>query len=85
MISHGVTTCEDGLNVGCVSAQRKTWNEEECIILMNIGPNPAQVDLSSYAGWTLVASLSADGNPIVLNDSTLDISAYGVAVLLPNG
>ena len=84
VISHGVTTCEDALNVGCVSAQRKTWNEEECIILMNISPNAAQVDLSAYADWNLVATLSADGNPIAMNETTLDISAYGVAVLLPN-
>ena len=84
VISHGVTTCEEALNVECVSAQRKTWGEEECIILMNIDADPAQVDLSSYGDWTLAASLSADGNPIVMNGTTLDISAFGVAILIPN-
>ena len=84
VISHGVTTCEEALNVGCVSAQRKTWNEDECIILMNISPNAAQVDLSAYADWTLAATLSADGNPIVLEGTDLDIAAYGIAVLIPN-
>ena len=83
MISHGVTTCEEALNVGCISAQRKTWGQEECIILMNIDADPAQVDLSAYGDWVLAASLSADGNPIVLNETVLDISAFGVAVLLP--
>ena len=83
VISHGVTTCEEALNVECVSAQRKTWGEEECIILMNIDADPAQVDLSSYGDWTLVASLSADGNPIAMNGTTLDISAFGVAILIP--
>ena len=84
VISHGVTTCEEALNVNCISAQRKTWNDEECIILMNISPNAAQVDLSAYADWTLAATLSADGNPISLQSATLDIAAYGVAILVPN-
>ena len=36
VISHGDTTAEVPLNQGCVSAQRKTWNDESCIILMNV-------------------------------------------------
>ena len=83
VISHGRTTCETALNIGCVSAQRKTWNEEECIILMNINPEAATADLSAYADWTLAATLSADGNPITLAGTTLNLSAYGIAVLLP--
>ena len=83
VISHGRTTCETALNIGCVSAQRKTWNEEECIILMNINPEAATADLSAYADWTLAATLSADGNPITLDGTTLNLSAYGIAVLLP--
>ncbi len=83
VISHGVTTAEADLNVGCVSAQRKTWNEESCIILMNIAAEAAQVDLTNYADWTLAASLSADGNAVMLTGSTLDLPAYGVAVLIP--
>ena len=83
-ISHGRTTCETELNVGCVSAYRKTWNEEEVIILMNIDPEAGQADLSAYADWTVAATLSADGNEIVLNGTTLELPAYGVAVLVPN-
>ena len=83
VISHGRTTCETALNIGCVSAQRKTWNEEACIILMNINPEAATADLSAYADWTLAATLSADGNPITLEGTTLNLSAYGIAVLLP--
>jgi len=82
-ISHGRTTCETPLNVGCISAQRKTWDQQECIILMNIAPDAAQVDLSAYADWTLAAVLSADGNPIAMDGTTLNIAAYGVAVLIP--
>ena len=85
VISHGKTTAETALNVDCISAQRKTWNDETCIILMNIAPDAAEVDLSAYADWTLAASLSADGNPVVLNGTTLSLPAYGVAVLLPAG
>ena len=84
VISHGATTAETALNTGCVSAQRKTWNGESCIILMNIQDAAAQVDLSAYADWKLAASLSADGNAVSMKDSTLDLPAYGVAILLPN-
>ncbi len=83
VISHGKTTCEEALNIGCISAQRKTWNEDVCIILMNIAPDAAQVDLSAYTGWTLAATLSADGNPVAMDGTTLNIAAFGVAVLVP--
>ncbi|MBO5323404.1 MAG: DUF3459 domain-containing protein [Oscillospiraceae bacterium] len=83
VISHGRTTAETALNIGCVSAQRKTWGEENCIILMNIDENAAKVDLSGYADWKLVASLSANGEAITMNGSDLNLPAYGVAVLLP--
>ena len=84
VISHGVTTAEEALNVGCISAQRKTWNDQECIILMNINTEPAQVDLSAYADWNLTATLSIDGNPTELDGTTLNMAACGIAILLPN-
>ncbi|MBQ9761526.1 MAG: alpha amylase [Oscillospiraceae bacterium] len=86
VISHGVTTAETTLNLGCVSAMRKTWGEEECIILMNIDANEegAKVDLSAYADWQLVASLSANGENITLSGSELSMPAFGIAVLIPN-
>ena len=84
VISHGRTTVEEALNVNCISAHRKTWNDQECIILMNINTAAAQVDLSAYGDWMLAASLSADGGEIVLNGTTLELPAYGIAVLIPN-
>ena len=83
VISHGRTTAETALNIGCVSAQRKTWGEESCIILMNIDANAAQVDLSGYSDWKLVASLSADGGSIAVSGTTLSLPPYGVAILQP--
>jgi len=83
VISHGRVTAETRLNTGCVSAVRKTWGEEECIILMNIAPEAAQTDLTDYADWALAASLSADGNAVALEGNTLNLPAYGVAVLIP--
>lgn len=83
-ISHGRTTVEEALNVNCVSAQRKTWEEQQCIVLMNINTVAAQVDLSAYADWSVAATLSADGNEIVLNGTTLELPAFGIAVLIPN-
>ena len=84
VIARGRVTAETALNAGCISAQRKTWGEEECIILMNISPEAGTADLSAYADWTVAATLSADGNEIVLDGTTLNMSAYGVAVLIPN-
>lgn len=83
VISHGVTTAEVSLNQGCVSAQRKTWNDDSCIILMNINGEAAEVDLSQYADWELVASLSADGKNVKLSGTNLNLPAYGVAILIP--
>jgi len=85
VISHGRTTAEAALNVNCVSAQRKTWGDQECIILMNINTVSAQVDLSAYEGWTLAASVSADGTPVEMNGTTLNMGAFGLAILLPQG
>lgn len=86
VISHGVITAETTLNIGCVSAIRKTWNDEQCIILMNIDDKEAgaTVDLSAYADWKVVATLSANGQPVQQNGTTLNMPAYGVAILIPN-
>jgi hypothetical protein len=50
---------------------------------MNIAPDAAQSDLSGYTDWKLAATLSADGNPVELSGTTLNLPAYGVAVLIP--
>ena len=83
VISHGVTTAEVSLNQGCVSAQRKTWNDESCIILMNVNGEAAEVDLSQYEDWTLVSSLSANGKNVKMSGTTLKLPAYGIAILIP--
>ena len=83
VISHGVTTAEDTLNTGCISAQRKTWGSQQCIILMNISAEEAEAELTGYAGWKLAASLSANGKAVSQKGSTLKLPAYGVAVLIP--
>ena len=83
VISHGRTTVETALNTGCVSAQRKTWGEEECVILMNIAPEAATVDLTAYADYHFAASLSANGDPVTMENNVLDLPAYGVAILIP--
>ena len=83
VIARGKQTCEAGLNVGCVSAVRKTWNEEECIILVNVNDEAGTSDLSAYADWELTASLSVDESEVTLDGSTLNLPAYGVAILMP--
>lgn len=84
VISHGDVTAETALNVGCVSAQRKTWEDQSCIILFNIDTAATDVDLSAYADWTLAATLSADGDPVTLDGTTLHMPPYGTAVLISN-
>ena len=83
VISHGKTTAETALNMGSISAQRKTWNDETCIILMNISGEAETVDLADYADWNLVASLTADGNAVSLDAAMLTLPAYGTAILQP--
>ena len=82
-IARGKTTAEAPLNTGCVSAYRKTWGEDACIILMNISDDTATADLSAYGDWTLAASLSADGGKIARKGDTLTLAPYGTAVLTP--
>ena len=82
-MARGATTAEKELNLGCVSAFRKTCDLGSCIVLMNISPEAAVADLSAYGDWTLAATLSADGNPITLEGTELHLSAYGTAVLVP--
>lgn len=86
MIARGKITAETALNVGCVSAVRKTWNDQECIILMNIDDDAAgaQVDLSAYSDWSLVATLSANGEKVEMDGTTLKMPAYGIAILTPS-
>ena len=83
-IARGIPTAETALNAGCVSAYRKTWGDDSCIILMNISTEDAQVDLSGYADWTMAASLSANGDKIKWKGESLKLPAWGVAVLTPN-
>ena len=82
-IARGIPTAETALNTGCVSAYRKTWEDKQCIILMNIDGVEAEVDLSAYADWSLAANLSANGEKIKLKGETLKLPAWGVAILLP--
>ena len=83
VISHGIPEAEAALNKGCISACRKTWNGESCIILMNIDPEAAEADLTGYEDWILAAGLSADGNSVALEGTQLHLPAFGTAVLLP--
>lgn len=83
VISHGKTTAETALNVGCISAFRKTWGEETALVLMNISTEDERIDLSGYTDFTLAAKLSANGGAIYMDGTTLTLPAYGVVVLIP--
>ena len=81
-IARGIPSAEEALNKGCVSACRKTWNDEECIILMNIDAKETTTDLAAYGDWILAAGLPANGENITLENDTLKLPAWGVAVLV---
>lgn len=80
-IARGKTTAETALNTGCVSAYRKTWGEDACILLMNISEETARVDLSDYGEWTLAATLSANEETISREGHDLTLAPYGTAIL----
>ena len=82
-ISHGRTTAEAALNKGCVSAYRKNWNGQECIVLMNISPETAVADISGYENWKLAAQLCTDQEQVSLADAHIQLPAYATAVLIP--
>lgn len=82
LISHGKTTAEAALNKGSISAQHKTWENQECIILMNIDTGAASVDLSQYADYHLAASLVTGEEEVTVDGAVLSLPAYGVAILL---
>ena len=86
VIARGKTVPEDTLNVACVTAVRKTWNDQQCIIIMNIDDDEAgaTVDLSSYTDWKLAASLSVSEQTVSQEGSSLKLPAYGIAILVPN-
>lgn len=83
VISHGRTTAESALNRGSVSAFRKTWGEETCVILLNVSPEETTAALQGYEDWTAAATLSADGTPVTRDGVTLTLPPYAAAVLIP--
>lgn len=82
-IARGKQTVEEALNQECISAIRKTWNDQECIILYNLDTKSGTVDLSDYADWTLAGSLSVGEEWVKLDGTNLSMPSLGAAVLIP--
>ena len=82
-IARGRVTAETELNTGCISAQRKTWGDQECIILMNISQEAANVDVSNFVEFSLTASLSTGDEAVTLTEQTLHLPPYAIAILTP--
>lgn len=83
-LSHGIPTVEEKLNKGCVSAVRKTYEDEQCIVLMNIDPQDAQVDLGDYRDWELSGFLTTSSVKPDRKEDVLFLPAWGVAVFTKN-
>ena len=81
VISHGIPTAETALNANCVSAIRKTWGEESCLILMNISTEEKQCDLTGYEVFTLAGTLTVDERGVTQTGNQLILPPYAVAVL----
>ena len=57
------------------------WGEESCIILMNISPEAAKVDLTGYEDWHMAASLCTGQAGVTHSGNIMDLPAYGIAIL----
>ena len=79
-LANGIPQPEETLNQGCISAVRKSWQGKDCILLMNIDDQPASVDLTAYGDWSLWAALAAGEEPVKLEDHTLALPPYGLAI-----
>ena len=64
-----------------VSATRKTWGEESCLILMNISTEEKQCDLTGYEVFTLAGTLTVDERGVTQTGNQLILPPYAVAVL----
>lgn len=82
-IARGTQKPEDALNEGCISALRKTWGDKECIILFNLDKQSNTCDLSAYADWDMVASLSVNEERVALDGTSLNMPASSIAILTP--
>ena len=80
-IARGRVTAETALNTGCVSAYRKTWNDQSCIVLMNIASTPATVDLTDHADWSLTATLVTGAEDVTVAAGSLRLPPYAIAIL----
>lgn len=83
VLSHGRTTAETVLNTGCVSAFRKTWEEQECIVLMNISDQPGTVDLTGYEDWNTAYVLSPDWQEPALDGAALTLPPWTAVIMQP--
>ena len=81
LVRLGKSTAETALNRGTVSATRKTFGAETAIILMNIGTQAAEVDLSEYADYTLAGTLTTDEAPVAAEAGSLTLPPFAVAIL----
>lgn len=81
VISRGIPTAEADLNHDCVSATRKTWGEESCIILMNLSTGEKTCDLTDYGDFTLAGTLTVDETPVTQTETALTLPPCAVAVL----
>ena len=54
---------------------------ETAIILMNIGTQAAEVDLSEYADYTLAGTLTTDETPVAAEAGSLTLPPFAVAIL----
>ena len=87
-LSHGVAEKEEGLLTEQVCALKKTYQDEEVLLLYNISNESAVVDLAAATTMTKTADaleiggvLLTTAEDIVLEGTQLTIPAYGVVVL----
>ena len=81
-ITHGIVSVADDISLGRICAYTKEYQNEKVMIVLNIGEEPADVDLSAYGEFSaLKAVLNTNEESITLKNASLHMPAYSIAVL----
>lgn len=85
VLSHGVSVLEEALSDENVCVLRRTWDEQQALLVFNISDQPQSVDLSALGSVSLDGALVTTAESPALEESVLALPMYSVALLTPSG
>ena len=82
-IADGKQRCMEQLDYGAVCGIVKSTEKEQCFVLINTHCEEVVIEIpkSEYYYQGLAAGISVDENEIILEDETLTLPPYGIAIL----